>query len=249
MRGSSRQRRQHREIDRMLPWYANGTLERADREAVEQHLADCAQCREEVRRCRNLARTMHEVGDVAPEPHPVQLARLMRQIDESDGAPRRAPALLLRLKLKLQELFTATPRGWRWALTVQSALVVLLAVALLRSGSIGQVPGEAQTTPPAAYRTLSDPESSPGLATPLNAERALLRVVFEPDLPEQAMRETLLELRAEIVGGPSTFGVYTLAVPTQGAGSTPVEELLAHLRDQPGVQFAQPVRPVDGGAR
>ena len=35
----------HHAIERMLPWYANGTLEEAERAEVEAHLHECARCR------------------------------------------------------------------------------------------------------------------------------------------------------------------------------------------------------------
>ena len=265
VRGSCQGKSHHREIDRILPWYANNTLDDGDREQVEHHLAECARCREEVTRCRQVANTMREIGDVAPEPHPVQLARLMRQIDQhsdqhSDrhrdqgrGTAGSNPTLATRLKRHLRDLFTGEPRGLRWALAAQSALLALLAVALLRTGVQDELPlpapSTAGTVTRTLYRTLSDREDNPGTATALGAEQALLRVVFDPDLSEQAIRDTLLELRAEIVGGPSTLGVYTLAVPTQGAGATPVEELLVHLREHAGVRFAQPVATASDGGR
>lgn len=251
MRGSSQHKKRHDDIDRMLPWYANGTLDGADRKAVEDHLTQCAQCREEVERCRGLARTMREVGDVAPEPHPVQLARLMRQIDSQASSAAPNSELWSGLRRNLRSFFTSAPVSMRWALALQFVLIALLTVTLLRprptveTVADSSAPAEAVAEP--AFRTLSNSGASPELANP-GAERALLRVVFEPSLSEQAMRETLLELRAEIVGGPSTFGVYTLAVATRGAGSTPVEELLTHLREQAGVRFAQQVRTLDGGS-
>jgi anti-sigma factor RsiW len=38
----------HVQADRLLPWYANGTLEDDERAQVEQHLAECVQCQREV---------------------------------------------------------------------------------------------------------------------------------------------------------------------------------------------------------
>ena len=38
----------HRAVERLLPWYANGTLDDDERAEVEAHLHDCAQCRADV---------------------------------------------------------------------------------------------------------------------------------------------------------------------------------------------------------
>jgi hypothetical protein len=65
-------------------------------------------------------------------------------------------------------------------------------------------------------------------------------VVFDPALTEADLRSLLLELRAQVVGGPSPLGAYTLEVPAGGDDADPPEVVLDHLRAQPGVRFAEP---------
>ncbi|HXO26441.1 MAG TPA: zf-HC2 domain-containing protein [Thermoanaerobaculia bacterium] len=69
----------------LLPWYANGTLETAERLLVEDHLAGCPGCREEVARCNGLAAALRARPEIAPSPHPLQLARLMERLDANDA--------------------------------------------------------------------------------------------------------------------------------------------------------------------
>ncbi|HEV3074895.1 MAG TPA: zf-HC2 domain-containing protein [Thermoanaerobaculia bacterium] len=69
----------------LLPWYANGTLETAERLLVEDHLAGCPGCREEVARCNALAAALRARPEIAPSPHPLQLARLMERLDANDA--------------------------------------------------------------------------------------------------------------------------------------------------------------------
>ena len=40
--------RSHRDVERLLPWYANATLAPAERDLVYAHLSECAQCRTEL---------------------------------------------------------------------------------------------------------------------------------------------------------------------------------------------------------
>jgi len=40
--------RAHHEAEELLPWYASGRLEAADRLLVEEHLSSCAECREQL---------------------------------------------------------------------------------------------------------------------------------------------------------------------------------------------------------
>ncbi|HXO43682.1 MAG TPA: zf-HC2 domain-containing protein [Thermoanaerobaculia bacterium] len=69
----------------LLPWYANGTLETAERLLVEDHLAGCPGCLEEVARCNGLAAALRGRPEIAPSPHPLQLARLMERLDAAEA--------------------------------------------------------------------------------------------------------------------------------------------------------------------
>ncbi|MDH3621718.1 MAG: zf-HC2 domain-containing protein [Gammaproteobacteria bacterium] len=42
---------EHDDISMLLPWYANGTLDDAERERVDAHLDSCGQCTEELQLC------------------------------------------------------------------------------------------------------------------------------------------------------------------------------------------------------
>jgi Putative zinc-finger len=75
----------HDTVWMLLPWYANGTLETAERLLVEDHLAGCPGCREEVARCNGLAAALRGRPEIAPSPHPLQLARLMERLDASEA--------------------------------------------------------------------------------------------------------------------------------------------------------------------
>jgi hypothetical protein len=100
----------------------------------------------------------------------------------------------------------------------------------------------AASAPPRApgFRTLSAAEA--GSATPA------LRIVFAPDCSEAEMRRLLLEVRAEIVAGPSPLGAYTLALRPLPVGESP-EAVVELLRARPAVRFVEPIagpEPVHG---
>lgn len=209
----------------LLPWYANGTLGGAEREAVEAHLAGCPECREELARCRTLAAEVR-ASAVAPSPHPAQLAGLLRRIDAAEAAgagstggagarqPRRRGAA---------GVLARTPRAVRWLLLAQAAalLALLLAVAALAR------------RPAAEFRTLSDPAAA---AAPVGQ----VRVVFAPEATEAELRALLLTVRGELAGGPSPLGAYVVSLPA-GPDAEPLPVVLAHLRAHPRVRFAEPV--------
>ena len=204
----------HEQAWELLPWLVNDTLEAAEREGVSSHLASCRDCRAEAERCRSL-QALVRAAEVAPSPHPAQLARLMQRIDETEKASKRPRMIRL--------LGSRRVNVW-WALTAQAAaLVVMLAVIFWPE-------------PPARYRVLGNPE--PAVVTAPTQRQ--VRVVFTPTATEAELRRVLLEVHGEVVAGPTPFGAYTIAVPA-GPGAEPLPLVLEHLRADPHVRFAEPV--------
>ncbi|HEX6865477.1 MAG TPA: zf-HC2 domain-containing protein [Thermoanaerobaculia bacterium] len=226
-RPEDRGERSHQRIWDLLPWYVNGTLPGEERRAIEDHLAACSRCREEVTVCRVTREALAEAGEVAPSPHPVQLARLLSRVDELEsGQGRGRRPFLASLKALL------VPES-----PVRALLAFQLAVTALLVGLLVWQQRQPETLP--LYRTLS--LSAP---EPPRGNAARVRVLFAETATEKEIREVLLRVHGEIVGGPSAFGSYTVEIPTDG--ETP-GALLAHLRSQPQVRFAEPVPAAPGG--
>jgi hypothetical protein len=223
--------RLHQRVSELLPWYVNGSLSQRERERVETHLADCRLCQEEERACRLTAGTVKSAGEAAPTPHPVQLQRVMARIDEAE---REEPVRARRWNLlaPFRALVEATPRPLWGALVAQVAVIVML-VGVLVWPALQPGPKTAPA-PAAVYHTLSDPDVP--LGAPLGSG-VRLRVMFSPKATERQIRDLLLDVRGEITGGPSPLGVYTVTMPAGGA----VREILARLRSEPQVVFAEPV--------
>jgi putative zinc finger protein len=289
----------HDSVWLLLPWYANGTLETAERLLVEDHLAGCPSCHEEVARCNGLAAALRDRPEIAPSPHPLQLARLMERLDATEagdatdagdasdavnavnavnasGAGEASSATEAskaadagaRVRKRDASLLGGTPRLVRWALAGQLAAMILLATALAFGPARRQPAG-------AVYRTLSEP-SAPAASLPATSATAAapqIRVVFVEAATAKQMREVLLSTRGRLVDGPSPLGAYTLELPApapaaaappaggiRGAGTgdlapappapraslretapDSVGIVLAYLRSQPIVRFAEPV--------
>jgi hypothetical protein len=208
------------EIQLLLPWYANATLPVDETAQVEAHLESCLACSREVKECRELAGAIRDAEPVAPSPHPVQLSRLLARIEAAEGAtgPRGRGAGWLRSRLAA---LGREPVALRWALAAQLAVILGLIAALALPGP----------QPEPGYRTLADPIAEPAVTQ--------IKVLFAEDATEAEIRRLLLPLKAEITGGPSPFGAYTLSVPATGEGAEPVGVVLAHLRSQALVRFAE----------
>jgi len=222
-----RAERIHQRIWELLPWYVNRSLGEKEVERVEAHLAVCPRCQEEERLCRQTAGAVRSAGESAPSPHPVQLQRVLERVEESEREERGRS----RWTATLQARLAASPRPVRFALVAQAAAILLLV------GWLAARPGTSP--PPAVYSTLSDPAAAP-------APGVGLRVMFSPQSTERELRALLLAVRGQVTGGPSPVGVYTIEIPADG---DPAAVVLARLRSEPQVAFAEPAVDGDPGKR
>lgn len=205
--------RDHLAVRELLPFYVNRTLSDFEQTRVTRHLAHCASCRAEAEEQRLLVSVLRAVPERAAN-SAASWSRLEQRLTEEQ--PSRW------FGARLRASWSWTRMAWTLRLTTAAVAVILL-VALW--------PGERSAHEP-AYRTLSSAPDVPAAA-------AAIRVVFSPQATALEIRELLDRMRYQIVSGPSSRGVYTLAPSeTQASDSNAT---LAALRDSPLVALAEPV--------
>jgi len=101
----------HEQTQRLLPWYANGTLEGDEAAVVEAHLPECAECRTDLRLERALGREIASLPTDAAH----GWASLRERLEEPGRTSLPAPRAFLRRPV---------PIGW--ALAAQAASLVLI---------------------------------------------------------------------------------------------------------------------------
>jgi len=207
----------HRQAWELIPWVVNGRASAAERRAVDEHLADCADCREELALQTRLHAAMRsEAPAAAPaDPRPA-LRRLWQRIDAAAPAPPRRRTAPLPLA-----------RGLLAAVLIEAVGIAALSAALWSR--------EAAREHAPLYQTLSAPAEG--------VPRASIRAVLAPTLSLGELEALLGRTHLQIVGGPGDGGVYSLA-PQAGAGGA--ADALAQLRSHPGVRFAEPVNAAPG---
>lgn len=205
--------RSHADMQHLLPWWVNGSLDDTERGMVERHVQNCAACRREAAQLRHLqAAIQSEPGDVAAT---LGLGRLRARIAPAHPHGRSG--------------WRAWPI-WHWLGGPRAMPMALIAgllgvaVGLLVWGALR---GPAETM---GYRTLSAVPAQPG-------PQAHITVVFDGRTSEGEMRALLLSLHANVVGGPTPEGAYLLAVPTasQDAALARLRSLAPHA-----VRLAEP---------
>jgi hypothetical protein len=190
----------------LLPWYVTGRLETGEHARIEAHLRECADCQEELRQEQRL--------DMA-----VGALELDVEHGWADMRRRLDPRPSWRSRVMTAFQAATTPRGLRWAVGVQLALVLsgtTLLVAIQR---------------PAEYHALGSGQA-PAAGNVV--------VIFRPETPEAELRSALLASEARLVDGPTSAGAYVLAVRPEAREAT-----LRALRERPEVVLAQ---AVDAGA-
>lgn len=211
---------QHNEIWEILPWYVNDSLSPQELADVEAHVKDCALCEAEVARCKNLNQSVKSNDRETWSPSAPHFARILDIVDgyEKRVTTKKSSSWLANWLPWL----SATPGPARFALGLQGALVLVLATTLIYRGLV----------PTENYHTLSDP-------APRTQNAGMkIRVVFAEDISEKEIRTLLLSISSKLVAGPSSLGVYTIAL-SQEQSAPNANQAIKQLRASPKIRLAE----------
>ena len=205
---------EHEEVFALFPWYLNGTLAEIDRHKVDEHVAVCAACRDQLAREREIYRAMSAESSL--EFIPASFSRLQARLDalspekaappEPSLPPRRHGMLTRRSLMPWPRLAAAS-------------------IAVLALASLSQI-----RTLPSEYHTVTTPAP--------RAPDEVIRAVFSPATTLVELQAILDEAQLRIVSGPTEAGVYSLAANSD----RPVTVSLSLLRRHASVRFAESTR-------
>ena len=173
----------HEQAEELLPWYATGQLDDADRSIVEAHLAACARCQ---RQLAGERRMVEQFQSFSPEVDS-GWARMRQRIETP--SPKRRPTV----RQTVTEIWQLLKRPAIAALA--TAQVAVLAIAAAIAPSLSSAP---------AYVALGDK------AQPTPAANMI--ILFRPEATEADMRLALRNSGASLVGGPTDADAYLLHV-------------------------------------
>ena len=218
------------EAARLLPWYVNGRLSAADMERVASHLQHCAICREDVAQEAAVHALIKTDGRVEYAPQ-AGLAKTLSRIDElardtpahdagrTDARAAAAPAAPAPRAVRR----SGTLQWLTAAVLVQAVALGWLGVSLRHASQSAGIPG---------YHTLSaDTRPVSGLH---------IRVVFTPVMTLADLSALLAADHLLIVNGPTSAGAYTLAPTDPLSDAAQLDPMVAKLRGDGRVLFAEP---------
>lgn len=173
----------HEQAEELLPWYATGQLDAADRSLVEAHLAACARCQ---RQLAGERRMVDQFQSFSPQVDS-GWARMRQRIE----TPRQRQSWIGQAAAEFWQLLKRPAVA-----ALATAQVALLAIAAAIAPSLGSAP---------AYVALGD-KAQP-------APSANVVILFNPEATEAGMRNALRQSGASLVGGPTDADAYLLTVP------------------------------------
>ncbi len=209
------------ELEALLPFYLNGTLEGEDLAAVEAWLASDPQAAAALGEAE-LEFSGTTAANEALRPPADALSRFTKALEREAGPARAAkPASLL--STALGRLF-GLPAGLAWA-TATAAVLLLLAQV-----TTGIIPGPG-------YEIAGDDENL--------AQGPFALVSFKPEARMDEVAGFLSANSAAIIGGPSATGVFRVAIPVKTVAD--YDRIVGLIAAQPFVQSVVAGRkPKDG---
>jgi anti-sigma factor RsiW len=201
----------HSQAEELLPWYATGQLDAADRSLVETHLTACARCQ---RQLAGERRMVEQFQSFSPEVDS-GWARIRQRIEAPAGT---RPGWIARTAADVWQMLKRPAVA-----ALATAQVVLLAIAAAILPSLGTGP---------AYVALGD-RAQPAASA---AASANVIILFRPEATEAGMRSALRQSGASLVGGPTDADAYLLNVPEAQRPTA-----LARLRADREVLMAEPI--------
>lgn len=207
------------ELEACLPWYINGTLDAETRNRIATALLTDARLRKALELAQDEAEAVGDINESIAAPAPRVLDSIVSRL------PPVSRSNSVFVRWFLAERFTKFMAAVRPRTLVYATLTAAL-VLTIQTGVIGMLAFQNQNSGP-------ELASVPGSNT--SARGLQLIVKFAPGAEFGKVAGLLEEFEAEIVGGPSGGGLFTIGLEAPQDGEAGVERLIQEIRSKTGL--------------
>ena len=197
---------EHEEVEKLLPWYVTGKLDRAEQSKVESYLRQHPEVGSQLNLICEERESTIQANESLGYPPPDMVRRLMSSLPDA----RTRPSSFVHI---LTILTAPTARSMRWAAVVAGFIMIVEAGVIL--GLV--LRGGTQ-----AYREASGPSHTGGFSA---------LVAFADDATAASIERLLDEFNASIIEGPKPGGVYKIRLRASGGPLDAQLRKLAERRD------------------
>ena len=227
----------HQQIQLLLPWYVNHSLEQNEQNQVASHLRSCVLCSRELVVLRKLAADVKQssVLDVAAEASFAAFRAKLQAVEPvRSSIKQQNPGWFGKPASPMSGLSSRTASRARRLLRFRSGTGKYFAIAASMLLVMIPLIMQFERSPVIMdYYTLSS-------AKPVSPEGTKLRIVFSKSLPDTVIDSLLEKVRGKIVEGPNSIGAYTVRLG-DGQDSLELTTTIAFLRNQQKVLLVEPV--------
>ena len=206
------------DIELLIPWYLNETLEEEEKRKVEKYLEQNPASKDEIIVFNLIKSAVTKTDSIISEEISSKFMKMEESIMErisSTSKVKIAPkakedksldTLSNFLEFRFQPM---NPLPLAALLLIQFAIIIGLATKLY-------------IEKPDKYTTLSGTESGETIVPKI-------MIAFNENATEKQIRDTILDINAKIISGPNTSGIYILGIRDH-KNKTTVENILKKLR-------------------
>jgi len=214
----------HEEINLLLPWYLNGTLESEEKEAVKKHLSGCSLCTSEVEELQMLRNGIVRASERQNEMMSVPVERMEQNImDRIETFEESAANQRSSVSPSSSESVWSRIQGFLDGISMPSLSPVAMAALFVIQFAI--ILGLAGTL------YFSEPEYEVLSGNPQTAEITgpVVMISFQDSATEKEIREILTSIDGRIIDGPKAGGLYVVELPEETANEKIMENVIQDL--------------------
>ncbi|GJM15777.1 MAG: hypothetical protein DHS20C13_11040 [Thermodesulfobacteriota bacterium] len=214
----------HEEINLLLPWYLNGTLESEEKEIVKKHLSDCSLCHMEIEELKMLRSTVLEANEAQNEMLSVPVEKMeMNVMDRIDSFEESIEQKTQRVPIDDTDSIWSKVQGFFDGIALPSLSPVgMAALFVIQFAIILGLAGTLFFTEP-EYEVLSGNTQTEVISGPT------IMLSFKDSATEKEIREILREIDGRIIDGPKAGGLYIVELPEEMTNEKIMENVIDDL--------------------